>query len=67
MAESQTEPVGTQYKFVSDFTKGIRKDLRSDALPDEAGLTVSNVTLREGIVAVDKGYSQFMSGIEGSP
>ena len=65
--ESQTEPVGTQYKFISNFTQGIRKDLRSDALPDEAGLTVYNVTLREGIVAVDKGYAQFMSGIEGSP
>ena len=65
--ESQTEPVGTQYKFIDNFMQGIRKDLRSDALPDEAGLTVSNVTLREGIVAVDKGYSQFMDTIEGSP
>ncbi len=67
MAESQTEPVGTQYKFIDNFMEGIRKDLRTDALPDSAGLAVSNVTLREGLVAVDKGYAQFMGGIEGSP
>ncbi len=67
MAESQTEPVGTQYKFIDNFMGGIRKDLRTDALPDSAGLTVSNVTLREGLIEVDKGYSQFMGGIEGSP
>ena len=67
MAESQTEPVGTQYKFMDNFMGGIRKDLRTDALPDSAGLEVSNVTLREGLVEVDKGYSQFMGDIEGSP
>ena len=65
--ESQTQPVGTQYKFIDNFMQGIRKDLRTDALPDEAGLTVYNVTLREGLVAVDKGYAQFMDAIEGSP
>ena len=67
MAESQTEPVGTQYKFMDNFMGGIRKDLRTDALPDSAGLDLSNVTLREGLVEVDKGYAQFMDGIEGAP
>jgi hypothetical protein len=65
--ESQTEPVGTQYKFVDNFTEGIRKDLRSDALPDGGALVAKNVTIRDGVVAVDTGYSQFMSAIEGSP
>ena len=67
MAESQTEPVGTQYKFMDNFMGGIRKDLRSDALPDNAGLKVSNVTLREGLVEVDNGYAQFMNNVEGQP
>ena len=67
MAESQTEPVGTQYKFMDNFMGGIRKDLRSDALPDNAGLKVSNVTLREGLVEVDNGYAQFMNTVEGQP
>jgi hypothetical protein len=68
MAEdSKTEPVGTQYKFIDSFTEGIRKDQRSDALPDGGALSASNVTIRDGIVAVDTGYAQFMDGIEGSP
>ena len=67
MAESQTEPVGTQYKFMDNFMGGIRKDLRTDALPDNAGLSLQNVTMREGLVEVDKGYAQFMNGIDGSP
>ena len=67
MAESQTEPVGTQYKFMDNFMGGIRKDLRSAALPDNAGLIVSNVTLREGLVEVDNGYAQFMNTVEGQP
>jgi len=65
--ESQTEPVGTQYKFIDNFTSGIRKDLRSDALPDGGALTAKNVTIRGGLVEIDKGYSQFMDAIEGSP
>jgi len=68
MAEdSKTEPVGTQYKFIDSFTEGIRKDQRSDALPDGGALEAKNVTIRDGIVAVDTGYAQFMSDIEGSP
>ena len=65
--ESQTEPVGTQYKFIDSFTDGVRKDLRTDALPDGGALAAQNVTIRDGIVAVDTGYSQFMDAIEGSP
>jgi len=65
--ESQTEPVGTQYKFIDNFTDGIRKDMRSDAMPDGGALVAKNVTIRDGVVAVDTGYSQFMSAIEGSP
>ena len=65
--ESQTEPVGTQYKFIDSFTDGIRKDVRSDALPDGGALTARNVTIRDGLVEIDKGYAQFMDAIEGSP
>jgi len=65
--ESQIEPVGTQYKFIDGFSDGIRKDVRSDALPDGAALTARNVTFRSGLVAVDSGYSKFMDAIEGSP
>ena len=65
--ESQTEPVGTQYKFIDGFPNGIRKDVRSDALPDGGALVAKNVTIRDGVVAVDKGYSKFMDAIEGSP
>ena len=65
--ESQTEPVGTQYKFIDSFTDGIRKDIRSDALPDGGALVAKNVTLRDGVVSIDKGYAQFMDAIEGSP
>ena len=65
MAEdSKTEPVGTQYKFIDSFTEGIRKDQRSDALPDGGALEAKNVTIRDGIVAVDTGYAQFMADIK---
>ena len=67
MPAGQQEPTGTQYKFIDKFSDGIRKDLRTDAMPDGAALSAKNLTIRDGIVSVDKGYQQFMAGIEGSP
>ena len=64
---AQANPEGFQYKFVDNFMQGMRKDMRSDAMPDEAGIYMQNVTLRDGVMAVDKGYTQFMSNVDGTP
>ena len=64
---AQANPEGYQYKFVESATDGIRKDLRSDAMPDGSSIVAKNVTLRDGIMSVDKGYQAFLSEFRGTP
>ena len=63
----QQEPTGFQYKFVENVTAGLRKDMRSDSMPDGAAVTCKNVTLRDGVMSVDKGYAQFLGDFRGIP
>ena len=60
-------PEQAQYKFVENLQDGIRLDKRADSMPDGGGTIVDNVTLRDGVMAVDKGYTQFLGAIDGTP
>ena len=57
----------SQYKFVENLQDGIRLDKRSDSMPDGGGTVLDNLTLRDGLMAVDKGYAQYLGTIEGTP
>jgi len=56
-----------QYKHFPEFTGGIRRDLRSDTLPDNALIDCHNVSIRKGKLETDKGYAQFMGSVRGTP
>tara|TARA_B100001123_G_C15328158_1_gene1030278 strand:+ start:1334 stop:3490 length:2157 start_codon:yes stop_codon:yes gene_type:complete len=64
---AQANPEGFQYKFIESATDGLRKDMRSDAMPDGASTIAKNVTLRDGIMSVDKGYQEFLGTFRGTP
>ena len=57
----------SQYKFVENLQDGIRLDKRSDSMPDGGGTVLDNLTLRDGLMSVDKGYAQYLGTIEGTP
>lgn len=62
-----TEATTYQYKLIPDLMSGIRKDMRADSIPDSSAMALNNVTLRDGLVAVDKGYKKFMEAVDGTP
>jgi len=56
-----------EYKHLTEFTGGVRRDMRSDTIPDNAAVSAHNVSIRQGVVAADKGYTRFMGNVRGTP
>ena len=56
-----------EYKHLTEFTGGVRTDMRGDTIPDNALLTCQNVSIRDGVLATDKGYTKFMQDVRGTP
>ena len=56
-----------EYKHMQEFTGGVRTDMRGDTLPDNALLSCQNVSIRDGVLATDKGYTKFMGNVRGTP
>ena len=56
-----------EYKHLTEFTGGIRQDMRSDTIPDNATVSSHNVSIRDGVVAADKGFARFMQNVRGTP
>ena len=56
-----------EYKHLQEFTGGIRKDMRSDTIPDNALVAGHNISIREGVISADRGFSRFMQAVRGTP
>ena len=56
-----------EYKHLTEFTGGIRKDMRPDTIPDNAVVAAHNVSVREGVISADKGFAKFMQNVRGTP